>query len=363
MKTRRPTTVLEDNNANIGCNGSTFVPAQQTTVAPPNAHLHIAFVVANADVPTLSTTVITDAVAAALSAIYVLNSVPTLLPPLAPTDMEVQDDSSMNLDGIENYDGSLKMLTGEDGDTKMPANNSKPNQQRGNQIKFKDQGILAQSSLYLKPKVDKEVATEHCAVDHYMKGVILEIPSKKNGNCYKVARDVLGCMIAIEQPDLCTTFFKTDNMFSVMKLVRKKYDKFYLSLPTFHLKKTKKKTDEKSPSTPGQTKMKMKNKAIKKKKNTTDTPKEKGNKETTDITMTPIPSHTVLGEDSSAAAIVSEVDVESESDDGSDIDDADCTFLPREYLIDENDDVLPDDGYNPKLMEEDGEYGGACVEL
>ena len=83
-----PTTVPEENNADIGCNKSTFLPVQQTTVAPPNAHLPMAFVVAAADVPTLPTTVITDAVAAAHSAIDVLNSVPTLPPPLAPTDME-----------------------------------------------------------------------------------------------------------------------------------------------------------------------------------------------------------------------------------------------------------------------------------
>ena len=346
-----PTAVPVDNNADIGINESTIVSVQGTTVAPNNALRPMGLVVATADARTVPTTEIADAVAAAQSVIRLSNSVPTL-PTLPPPLDDAPDDSSMNLDAIENYDGSLEMLMDEDGDSKMPATVSTKKQKRESRIKFKGQGILAQSSVYLKPDVDKEVATEHRAADHYMKGVIIDIPTKKNNNSYTIVWDVLGMASAIQQQDLCTTFFKTDDMFNVMKLVRKKYDELYSSPPTFHLKK---KITEKSPSKNGPPKNKTKKKKKTKKKNKLETPKEKGHRKRTDIKMTPVPSPTALIEEPASSAIVSEIDVESESDDGSDIDDTDYTFQPRVYSI-ENDDVLPDDGYDPKLMEEDGEY-------
>ena len=148
-----PMTVPEDNNANIGSTKSTFVSVQETTVAPPNALCPMGLIIATADAPTVPTTEIADAVAATQSVIQLSDSVPTLPPPLAHMDI-AQEDSSMNLDAIENYDGSLEMLM-EDDDTKMPANHSTRKQQRGSRIKFRGQGILAQSSLYLKQVVER----------------------------------------------------------------------------------------------------------------------------------------------------------------------------------------------------------------
>ena len=108
-----PTTVPEDNNADIGINESTIVSVQVTTVAPTNALCPMGHIVATADAPTVPTTEIADAVAAAQSVIRLSNSVPTLPTLPQPLD-DAPDDSSMNLDTIENYDGSLEMLM-EDG--------------------------------------------------------------------------------------------------------------------------------------------------------------------------------------------------------------------------------------------------------
>ena len=71
--------------------------------------------------------------------------------------------------------------------------------------------------------------------------------------------------------------------------------------------------------------------------------------------MTPIPSPGVLhGKDNVLLNRFESLDVESERDEGSDMEDM-PEYLLRIYDIDQ-DEVTPDDGYNDDLMENDGTY-------
>ena len=116
----------------------------------------------------------------------------------------------------------------------------------------------------------------------------------------------------------------------------------------------------------------MKNKAKnthppkkKKKTNTTkkgsaplQTPEERTNQDAqnhrTSMRMTPIPSPGVLcDEGNDLLNRFEDLDVESNSDEGSDMDDID-EYLPRVYNIEEEN--IPDDGYDVDLMENDGTY-------
>ena len=83
----------------------------------------------------------------------------------------------MNAEDIQNYDGSLEMLEDEYNVSKVPTDklelppdNTKQKQVHGSRLKFKDQGILAQSSVYLRDDVDKEIVTQHRSADNKLKG-------------------------------------------------------------------------------------------------------------------------------------------------------------------------------------------------
>ena len=72
--------------------------------------------------------------------------------------------------------------------------------------------------------------------------------------------------------------------------------------------------------------------------------------------MTPVPYATAMVEDDTVALVTDGNDDDSESDNGSDMDNDADVYLPRVYDI-EKDEDLPDDSYDAKFMEEDGTYG------
>ena len=166
------TNVLDDAVGN-------FVPVEATTVAPPNGD-HPMAVVATTDVAA-------DAQPA--------DEIAKMIPTMQSVEQIDEYSTNMNPEDIQKYDGSLEMLLDEqDVDeyeddelaSKLPADDpelapdkTKQKQIRASRLKFKDQGILATSSVYLQDDVDKEIAAQHCSVDNKLKGVIVEIPSKK----------------------------------------------------------------------------------------------------------------------------------------------------------------------------------------
>ena len=265
------------------------------------------------------------------------------------------DASHSNMDEVVNYDGSLDMLV--DDDDKSESNSEQsiaaqsnteesiaPKKKKRARIKFKDQGILGTSSMYMRGDADKDIQTEHRVANYVMKGVLVEIPTKKNNMSYKVVWDVLGCVAPIQAADLRTTFFKDDEMFEIMRKARVLYDESYNKTPTFHLKKPCKKSNKDSPSTPTPKKKKRK----KKKSTKPESSKKKASRLRTGVRMMPVPTPTALLDDNNpdhVARMVSELDIEPESDDGSDLDDVD---IEKECPA--------DDAYDPKSMEEDGSY-------
>ena len=195
----------------------------------------------------------------------VARDVPPLLLPLLPPieNNNQQDDMSVeNVNDLENYNGSLEMLTEErDADSFHSTNeemmcedaapeDAAPEKKKRGRIKFKDQGVLAPCSIYMRTDADKELQTAHRVGNHVMKGVILEIPSKNNNMSYKVLWDVMGCSIPVQHSDLRTTFFKTDEMFDIMKKARVLYNESHPDPPTFHSKKPAANSNKKSSSTP-----------------------------------------------------------------------------------------------------------------
>ena len=71
--------------------------------------------------------------------------------------------------------------------------------------------------------------------------------------------------------------------------------------------------------------------------------------------MTPVPTPTVFkdADDDHVAGMVSELEIDAESDDGSNLDELDDMYLSRVYNIEKASAV--DDAYDPKSMEEDGQ--------
>ena len=107
-------TNVSDNAAvNIGASGSTFVPVEGRRIALPS-DVHPTAVVATTDAPaeTANSRPIDG---------FKVAQIPTM-PSLQQLDKLSTD---MNMEDIQNYDGSLEMLEDEDSDSKMPAGESK----------------------------------------------------------------------------------------------------------------------------------------------------------------------------------------------------------------------------------------------
>ena len=145
----------------------------------------------------------------------------TLVPPLVPIiPAMMQDDNSSMIDiaaALANYDGSLETVL-DGNETTVPNVPEAVKGSRKGRMSFKDMGICASSSIYLKQGVDKNIAADHRTADSYLRGVITEHPNNKNNNSYQVQWDASSSSVPIDITDLWTSFFKDDNMYTIMKL-------------------------------------------------------------------------------------------------------------------------------------------------
>ena len=235
-----------DGAVELGGNGTAFVPI----TAPPNnvvneAHAPtinvgtVAEIIAEDDV-VAEENAVAEADAIMEDAFVSLENevgspddvvVPALPPQIPPILDPMDDAASATIETLQNYDGSLESLENDD---QSHDKNKKTQRKR---MKYKGQGVIANSRVYLKPDSPNDVKQHHRAEDYNMMGVIVDVPNQKNGMKYEIRWNSSVCPLSLDELNVRTKIFKDDVTVDIMKKARDEYDKNYPSPPTFHLEK------------------------------------------------------------------------------------------------------------------------------
>jgi hypothetical protein len=304
------------------------------------------------------------------------------LPPL-PNHLDLPDlpqtqewlDASPPIDD----DADAHHLTGKEGSTFPDAENeTNVNGRKRNRISFMNKCIRAQKSLFLHDNRPDNLWNK-IPDDVFLDGIIISVPRQVKSNSYRIIWDTSSLHIPIGEGDLRSTVMKgEEDKIQQLKLARSKFDTTYPNGPPpgiLSIKHRSRKANNAGKKKQANSSKRKKNASKKKQtirqSNETDVLHKdiqtmelnSANRSVTNLRMAPVLTEMVFN---NQHPMVTQNHIENEDD--SDPDDE--LFAFQDDDDDEYDNVVghtlnqqdllhgyvPDDGYNPSGMEEDGVY-------